>query len=99
VGEHEVVLDALSELKAELKAQHMTLSQVLDQARKTNGRITMLEDWRHMVELKQAHEQGMAEGAGTAAITKGQLRMFIASATAIASIAGTVAGIIVRFMG
>lgn len=96
--EHDQLLDAISELKAELKAQSMTLNQVLDQARRTNGRVNMLEDWKHSVELKQAHEEGIAEGAGTAAITKGQLRMIFGTITAVAGLAGTVAGIIVRLM-
>lgn len=99
MSDPDLLLEALHELKAEMKAQSMTLGQVLDQARKTNGRVNILEEWRHTLELKQAHEEGLAEGGATAAITKGQLRMFIGVATAIASLAGTLAGVIVKVMG
>lgn len=96
--EHDQLLEAISEVKAELKAQGMVMSQVLDQARKTNGRINLLEEWRHTLELKQAKEEGVAEGIGTAAITKGQLRALFGTATAIATLTGTIVGIIVKLM-
>ncbi len=99
MSEYDILISALGELKAELKSQHVTLSQVLDQARKTNGRITMLEEWRHAVELANARNDGLVQGASTAAVTKAQIRMFLGAATAIASIAGTVAGIVVKVMG
>lgn len=95
----ELLLAALAELKAEMKAQSVTLNQVLDQARRTNGRVNMLEEWRRTIELKQAHEEGVAEGGATAAITKGQLRVLVGGATAIASLAGAIAGLIVKVMG
>lgn len=94
--DQDVLLEALHELKSEMKAQSMTLQQVLEQARKTNGRVNMLEEWKHNVELREAHDEGIMEGAGTAAITKGQLRMLMGSASAIATLAGAVAGFIVR---
>ena len=95
----ELLLAALAELKAEMKAQSVTLGQVLDQARRTNGRVNMLEEWRRTVELQQAHDAGLAEGGATAAITKGQLRLFVGGATAIASLAGAIAGVVVKVMG
>lgn len=97
--EHDQLLDAIGELKSELKAQGMTLNQVLEQARRTNGRVNALEDWRHSLELREAHEAGLMEGAGTAAVTKGQLRIIIGSATALASLAGAIAGIVVKLTG
>lgn len=99
MADQELLLAALSELKAELKSQSVTLGQVLDQARKTNGRVTHLEEWRHTIELHKAHEEGLVQGASTAAVTKAQIRMFLGAATALASIAGTVAGIVVKVMG
>lgn len=97
--DQDLLLAALAELKAEMKSQSVTLGQVLDQARRTNGRVGVLEEWRRTIEIKQAHEEGLAEGGANAAITKGQLRMFVGSAAAIASLAGTIAGVVVKVMG
>ena len=59
----------------------------------------MLEAWKASVLLADAHDRGVIEGAGTAALTKGQLRALIAAVTAITTVSGTIVGVIVKFAG
>lgn len=92
------MLAGLGEVKSELVKQGVILEQVLKQSTLTNGRVSKLEEWQRAVEKRDAHDCGVMEGSATAAITKGQLRAFVAAGTAIAGIAGTVAGIVVRFL-
>ena len=100
------VLEALAEVKRELVAIQLlqerhgiVQAQVLEQAKRTNGRIGMLEDWRETVMLTDAHDKGVLQGAATAVLTKGQLRVMVAAVTAITTISGGIVGIITSVLG
>ena len=100
------VLEALDEVKRELVAIQLlqerhgiVQAQVLEQAKRTNGRIGMLEDWRETVMLTDAHDKGVLQGAATAVLTKGQLRVMVAAVTAITTVSGAIVGLITTVLG
>lgn len=95
----EEILAAVGEVKGELVKQGMVQEQILKQALITNGRIGKLEDWQRTVQIADAHDQGVLEGTGTAALTKGQLRALLMAVTAITTVSGTIVGIIVKVAG
>lgn len=100
------VLEALAEVKRELVAIQLlqerhgiVQAQVLEQAKKTNGRIGMLEDWRETVMLTDAHDKGVLQGATTAVLTRGQLRVLVAVVTTITAVSGAIVGLITTLLG
>ncbi len=94
--QHLQVLNGVAEVKGELVALQGTTGQTLTEARRTNGRVSKLEQWQQAVALQDAGDRGRIEGAATAALTKGQLRAVLTLVTAISALSGTVVGIVVR---
>lgn len=48
----------LTEIKGELKLQNRVNADILEQAQKTNGRVTKLEDSVSTIKLERAEEKG-----------------------------------------
>jgi len=96
--QHLQVLDGLGEVKGEIVALQGTTAQTLAEAKRTNGRISKLEEWRQAVAVKDAGDRGRIEGAATAALTKGQLRAGLAVVTAIATLSGAIVGTVVKLL-
>ena len=92
------VLTAVGEMKAELVRQGMILDQVHRQTSITNGRVSDLENWKHALQLIDAHDKGLLEGVGTAALTKGQLRVLLTLFTAATALSGTIVGLVTRLL-
>lgn len=43
-------------LSEKIEKQNLLLSQILEQVKRTNGRVTKLEEWRHTHELNTAED-------------------------------------------
>jgi hypothetical protein len=93
------ILDALDEIKKEQIQHGMLLEQVLKQALKTNGRVDILENWKRVLELRDAHNKGILEGRGDALITKGHWRVIMAILGGVTALASGVAAIVAIIAG
>lgn len=45
-----------TKLSDKIEGQNIILSQILEQVKRTNGRVTKLEEWRHDHELETADD-------------------------------------------
>lgn len=61
-GGHKQILDGMREMKGELAAHGLTLEQVLREARRTNGRISALEEGQERFEQEARDAAAFAAG-------------------------------------
>ena len=82
-----------------LEAMYDTLVSVEAQVKITNGRVTILEQWRQDIQRKREADQAYQSGLAQALITKGQWRALaavLAAITTVAATVGAVAGIVAK---
>lgn len=82
-----------------LEAMYDTLVSVEAQVKLTNGRVSLLEQWRASAERKQGEDQAYQSGLAQALITKKQWRALAAilgAITTVAATVGAVAGIVAK---
>lgn len=97
-GQQTQLLAGLGEVKAEIVSLQGTTERLLTEAKKTNGRVTLLETWKQAVQLQEATDKGRLEGSSTAALTKGQVRTFLAVLTAVSALSGSIVGVVVKLL-
>lgn len=97
-GQQTQLLAGLGEVKAEIVSLQGTTERLLTEAKKTNGRVTLLETWKQAVQLQEAKDHGRMEGAAAAALTKGQVRTIVAVVTVLSAISGSIVGAVVKLL-
>lgn len=80
--------ELLLEMRGDIKA-------VMAEVRKTNGRVTELERWRHETELAAARAEG-AQAASSGVILTSK---HVAVGTALLGLVGAASGLLARFAG
>ncbi len=91
------VLEALGEIKGELKAHGVHLEALAGQVSKQNGRVGKIEDWRHIMEVGEARAAGIV--AGRTGLARRQVAFITAAVTAASGLGMTAASILSRFVG
>lgn len=93
----ERILAAVGETKGEIIGLTQQVSVLAQQVATQNGNVKRLNEWRRDVELRDARNAGIVEGR--TGLRRTQVAVLTGAVTAGASIIGTAAGIIARFVG
>lgn len=66
------------------------LKEQLEEARKTNGRLLRVEDWRTRMEMQESIKKAVDEANANTLISKSQWKRFIAILVGFGAVVGTV---------
>ena len=72
------------------------VKEIKTQTIRTNGRVTAIEEWKAERVTQLREQAAYREGSSSALLTKKQASVAISVTTGIATIAGTIAGLIVK---
>ncbi len=81
---------------AELKVTSTEIRGLREQVTKQNGRVGVIEDWRHAVQLADAHDSGVVEGK--VGLQRRQMAALVGMVTVGGGLASTVATVIARLV-
>lgn len=96
----EEILRRIGKLETQMEVRAVevsrTLTEILGEARATNGRVGVLERWKEQEQLTKARAEGFAAATASIALTRKQVTGIIATLGTASAIGTAVIGLVFR---
>ena len=92
------IQDQLAAIAASQVRMETVVNGILAEAKRTNGRVTVNEEWRRLHDLREASRDGEAKARAEAFLSKKQVTALLSALAAITGIMATVGTIVARML-